>query len=171
MIKLVGVLVLLAAGVQAAELKVMTAGAYKPSLLALAPEVERATGHRLVIDNDTAGGVAGRVKAGEALDIVVLPVAGAASLGALLGPVTPLAKVGVAVAVREGAPVPDISSAEAVRKAVLAARAPSWIAPESGGSSGIYLEKLFAEWGILDHGKAAGGADHGWPRGRQDRER
>ena len=132
----------------AAELQVLTAGAYRAVLADLAPAIERDTGQRLLIRNATGGAVADAVRGGDPVDLVVLPPANGEALGPLLGPLQPLAKVGIGVAVKAGAPRPDISSPEALRAAVLAARAPAWIDPAAGGSSGIYLSKLWERWGI-----------------------
>ena len=55
----------------AADLRVLTAGAFKPVLLAIQPQFEQQTGHRLLIQNDTAGGVQKRVLDGEAFDVVI----------------------------------------------------------------------------------------------------
>src|SRR4051812_38544221 len=96
----------------AVELKVLTAGAFKPVLLALQPAFEQQTGHKLVIENDTAGGLQKRIAAGEAFDVVFSSPASLqplAQAGRLVSePPVPLAKVAIGVAVRQGAPVPDI---------------------------------------------------------------
>ena len=132
----------------AAELRVLTAGAYKAVLLAIGPAFEKDTGHTLNIRNETAGGVQQAVRDGAPLDLVILPPTNAQALGDLVGPVVPLARVGIGIAVREGAPKPDIATIEGVRAAVLAARAPAWIDPAAGGSSGIYMARLWERWGI-----------------------
>jgi molybdate transport system substrate-binding protein len=104
------------------------------------------------VDVQAAGGVdvAKRVRAGEAVDIVVLARNSIDELvraGALLAAsVTDIARSGIAVAVRETAAAPDISDEEAVRRAVVAAPSLSY----STGPSGVYLEKKFESWGILD---------------------
>jgi molybdate transport system substrate-binding protein len=104
------------------------------------------------VDVEAAGGVdvAKRVGAGEAVDIVVLArnsIDDLARAGALLAAsVTDIARSGIAVAVRETAAAPDIADEEAVRRAVTAAASLSY----STGPSGVYLEKKFASWGILD---------------------
>ncbi len=59
-----------AQGAAAADLKVLTAGAFKPVVVALAPVFEQRTGHRLTIDNDTAGALVRRIAGGEA-DIAI----------------------------------------------------------------------------------------------------
>ena len=137
---------------QAADLKVLTAGAYKSVLVALAGDFEARSGHRLKIDNDTAGALQKRIAGGEPFDLVVLTPAGIEAL-ALGGSVAgasarTLARVGIGVAVPAGAALPDISSVAAFQRALLAARAVATIDPASGGSSGIYLWQWFEKAGI-----------------------
>jgi molybdate transport system substrate-binding protein len=141
-------------GAAAAEIKVLTAGAFKPVVSALAPAFEQRTGHKLVIENDTAGGLAKRIGAGEAFDVVVITPGAIEQLGQAgkvgPAPATRLAKVAIGVAVKQGAPKPDIGSVAAFQKALLDARAVAYIDPAAGGSSGIYLSKLFETMGIAD---------------------
>lgn len=136
----------------AAEIKVLTAGAFKPVVAALAPAFEQQTGHKLVIDNDTAGALARRIGGGEAFDIVVVPVGGIEQLTksgkVVAGSSARLARVAIGVAVKRGAPVPDISTVAAFKQALLDARAVAYIDPVAGGSSGIYLSQLFEKMGI-----------------------
>jgi len=142
----------LAANALAADLKVLTAGAFKPVLTAIAPDFERHSGYRLVIDNDTGGALARRIAAGETFDVVVLPDGALAQLdksGKLApGSSTPMAKIGIGVAVKRGAPLPDIGSVAAFKRALLDARAVAYIDPAAGGSSGIYLAQLFDKLGV-----------------------
>ena len=101
---------------------------------------------------ESVGGVdaAKRVQAGEAFDVVILASDAIDKLivsGHLLaGSKVDLVRSGVAVAVREGASRPDISTEEALRQAVLAARSISY----STGPSGVALAKLFERWGIAE---------------------
>lgn len=119
-------------------------------LMALADEYQRASGRQVV--TEAAGGVdvAKRIEAGEKADVVVLSANAIDKLitaGKLLaGSRLDLVRSGVSVAVRAGAPKPEIASEEAVKRAVLAARSVSY----STGPSGVYLEKLFERWGILE---------------------
>lgn len=137
---------------QAGELKVLTAGAFKPVLLALAPEFQQRSGHTLKLDNDTAGALLKRIQAGESFDLVVLPAPTLAQVeqAGKLAPQSsrPLARVGIGVAVKQGATRPEIGSVAAFRQALLDARAPAYIDPAAGGSSGIYLAGLFERLGI-----------------------
>lgn len=145
-------LLALSGNASAAELKVLTAGAFKPVVMTLAPSFEQRTGHRLVIDNDTAGALQRRIGEGEAFDVVVLTPAALDQL-AKAGKVDAatsarLARVGIGVAVKQGAPAPAISSVAAFRQALLDARAVAYIDPAAGGSSGVYLSHLFTTMGI-----------------------
>ncbi|MEP7329091.1 MAG: substrate-binding domain-containing protein [Betaproteobacteria bacterium] len=136
----------------ASEVKVLTAGAFKPVVSALAPAFEKQTGHTLVVDNDTAGGLAKRIGGGEAFDVVVLPTGGLEQLikggKVVAGSTSTLARVAIGVAVKRGAPMPDISTVAAFKQALLHARAVAYIDPVAGGSSGIYLTQLFDKMGI-----------------------
>lgn len=148
------VLLLAAPLVSAAEIKVLTAGAFKPVVSAIAADFEKQTGHKLVIDNDTAGALLKRINGGEAFDLVVLtpgalePLAKEGKVAG--GSVQRLAKVAIGVAVKRGAPLPDISTVDAFKNALLAARAVAYIDPAAGGSSGIYLAQWFEKAGIAD---------------------
>jgi molybdate transport system substrate-binding protein len=101
---------------------------------------------------EAAGGVdvAKRVQAGEAVDVVVLASNAIDKLIAdgkvLNGSRVDLVRSGVAVAVRAGASRPDIATEDAVKRAVLTAATLSY----STGPSGVYLEKMFERWGILE---------------------
>lgn len=106
------------------------------------------TGVRVAMESVGGVDAAKRVQAGEAFDVVVLASDAIAKLEAaghlVAGSRVDLVRLGVAVAVRAGAQQPDISSEEAVRAAVLAARSISY----STGPSGVALAKLFDRWGI-----------------------
>jgi molybdate transport system substrate-binding protein len=141
----------------AAELKLLTAGAFKSTVLALLPEYEKTSGNKVSVENDTVGALMKRIEAGETFDVVVMTPETVDKLAGA-GKVTPgsrtnLARVGVGVMVKEGANKPDISSVEAFKKAVLEAKSISFIDPASGGSSGIYVEKMLERLGIADQVK------------------
>jgi molybdate transport system substrate-binding protein len=135
----------------ATEIKVLTAGAMRGVLEALLPEFETSTGHKVTLDNATAGTLAKRIADGEAFDLAIITPAiidEAARSGKIAGPRVDLAKVGIGVAVKEGAPAPDISTVEAFRQALLAAKSVAYIDPKAGGSSGIYFDGLIDRLGI-----------------------
>jgi len=140
-----------AAPSQAAEVKILTAGAMKEVVLAVVPAFEMETGHKATVSNDTAGGLAKRIEGGEAFDLVMITPGAAKELaakGKVAGNGTPVARVGVGVVVKEGATLPDISSVEAFKTTLKAAKTVAYIDPASGGSSGIYLASLFEKLGI-----------------------
>jgi molybdate transport system substrate-binding protein len=143
---------------KAAEIKVLTAGAFKQMVLALVPDFEKQTGHKVTVDNGTAGQLKKRIEYGEAFDVAVITpavvdeLAGKGKIAA--GSRINLASVGVGVVVKEGAPKPDVSTVEAFKKALLAAKSVAYIDPASGGSSGIYIDKLLERLGIADQIRA-----------------
>ena len=137
---------------QAADVKILTAGAMKAVVLELVPQFEKETGHKAVVDNDTAGGLARRIQGGETFDLAVITpgvLNDLAGKGKVVGDTRAnVARVGVGVVVKEGAPAPDVSNVDAFKKALLTAKTVAYIDPASGGSSGIYLTGLFDKLGI-----------------------
>jgi molybdate transport system substrate-binding protein len=151
---LLGMTLAAATGAEAADIKVLTAGAFKQVVVAMAPEFEKETGHKLIIDNDTVGALVKRIEGGEAFDVTFL-APGAVDALIKKGKVAEgsrvnIARVGVGVVVKEGAPKPDIGTVDAFKRAVLAAKSVAYIDPASGGSSGIYVAKLLEQLGIAD---------------------
>jgi molybdate transport system substrate-binding protein len=132
----------------AAELKLLSSMAPRELLQELAARYKGGARIRL----EAAGGVdvAKRVRAGEELDLVVLArnsIDELAREGALdADSVSDLAESGIGIAVRAGAIPPDVADLEALKQTVAAARSVSY----STGPSGVYLEKLFASWGMLE---------------------
>jgi len=139
---------------EAADIKVLTAGAYKQVVLALVPAFEKETGHKVVLDNGTTGQLKQRIEGGEAFDLLIITPAAVDELtkaGKLAaGSDVKLATVGIGVVVKEGAAKPDIGSVEKFKQALLAAKSVAYIDPASGGSSGIYIDKLLVKLGIAD---------------------
>jgi molybdate transport system substrate-binding protein len=140
--------------VRAAELTVLTAGAFKSVAADLIPAFEASTGDKVILRGDTVGGLLRRINGGEAFDVVLMSPSGLSELmkagKVAAGSEVRLAKVGVGVGVKAGSPAPDISTVAAFKAAMLSARAVAFIDPASGGSSGIYLSKLFQTLGIAD---------------------
>ncbi|KRI01234.1 molybdenum ABC transporter substrate-binding protein [Curvibacter sp. PAE-UM] len=119
-------------------------------LAELVDAYQQHAGQRVTIESVGGVDAARRVAAGEAFDVVILASDAIDKLIAaghvLAGSKVDLVHSGVAVAVRTGAPKPDISSEDAVRQAILAARNISY----STGPSGVALAKLFERWGITE---------------------
>jgi molybdate transport system substrate-binding protein len=144
-------LLLFATPARAAAITVLTAGAFKPVAAALLPEFESRTGNMVILRGDTVGALVRRINAGEPFDVVLMSAAGLNELKEKIVPIpTPLARVGIGIAVRFGAPKPDISTVAAFRTTMQNARSIAYIDPKSGGSSGIYIARLFQTLGIAD---------------------
>jgi molybdate transport system substrate-binding protein len=131
-----------------APIRVISSMATRQVLADLVQRFEQQGGAKVQVESVGGVDAAKRVRAGEVFDAVVLAANVIDELVAeghvLAGTRTDLVKSGVAVAVRAGAPRPDIGSADAVRAAVLAARSISL----STGPSGVALNRLFERWGI-----------------------
>jgi molybdate transport system substrate-binding protein len=151
---------LLAGGVaaRAAEVKVLSAVPMRAVMEELGPKFERASGHRLAMTFNNLGNIVKRVQDGEAADVVILPRQGIDGLlrdgKASAGNVTEIARAGFGVAVRKGGSRPDISSPEALKRALLAARSITYGNPAAGSASGAYFVKVLDRLGIAEEMKS-----------------
>jgi molybdate transport system substrate-binding protein len=137
----------LASTALAADIAVLSAGAIEPGIKAAATAFEKQTGHSVKITFNTAPELRKRMEANPAFDVVIAPPAVIADFAAANKLATARAnvgRVGMGVAVRDGAPVPDISSADAVKKAVLAAESLVF----NRASTGLYLEGLLKKMDV-----------------------
>jgi molybdate transport system substrate-binding protein len=141
---------LLSAAGNAAEIKVLSTQATEEAYRELAPQFEQASGHKVTTIFTGTLDVQKRIAAGESYDVIIM--AGPAiddyiKSGRIVpGSRVDLAKSGVGVAVRAGAPKPDIGSTEALKKTLLAAASIGY----STGPSGVYLTGLFARLGVAE---------------------
>ena len=146
-----------------AYIKVMLSAAFKEAYLELVPPFERATGH--TVENLWVPSVQmmNRLQSGETVDLVILSAAALADLrkAGIVSERADLAKSGISVAVRAGAPRPDISSGAALKRAVLAAKGIAY----STGPSGLYLIQLFESMGIAEQIKSMVKQVQGVPAG------
>jgi molybdate transport system substrate-binding protein len=143
---------------ESAELKVLAANGIQAVVEELGPKFERATGHKLSITFATGGATVKRAQDGEAADVVIVPRPGIDGLvkngKVTANNVTALASTGISVAVRKGAPKPDISSPETLKRALLAAKSITYLNPADGGASGIHFAKVLDRLGIADEMKS-----------------
>lgn len=148
-------ILLTAVAVEAAELKVIAGAAFSPALRELGPDFERMTGHKLVIQYGITGTLKKRLDSGEAFDLAIISpglLDDAAKQGKIAdGTRIVIARVGMAVAARSGAPKLDISSVDAFKSMLLNAKSVTY-APE--GATGIHLAKVFERLGIAEQMKA-----------------
>lgn len=139
---------------EAAEINVMSTVAFKDAYLEMLPAFERTSGHKVVTQWVPTVEVLRRIKAGETVDLVLMAANGLEDL-AKAGKIesasqTPFVKSGVGMAVRAGAPRPDVSSVETFKRTLLAAKSVGY----STGPSGSYLVGLFERLGIAADIKA-----------------
>jgi molybdate transport system substrate-binding protein len=138
---------------KAAEIKVVSGGAFKQVLTALAAQYEKESGNKATLTYQTVGQHLTLIRGGkEEFDVAVLTPEAIDAL-AKEGKIVPgsradLAKVGVGVVVKAGAPLPDISTVDAFKRTLLAAKSVAYIDPAAGGSSGIYVARLLDRLGI-----------------------
>jgi molybdate transport system substrate-binding protein len=135
---------------QAAEIKVIASGGLKAAYLELLPGFERASEHKVATVFAGSVDIMQRMRTGETFDLVIMPnnsIDELIKLGKVVaGSRVDLAKSGIGVAVRAGARKPDISSADALQRALLAASSISY----SSSASGAYLAGLFERMGIAE---------------------
>jgi molybdate transport system substrate-binding protein len=138
----------------AAEIKVLSAGAMKSIVTELGEAFKQETGHTLSMTFDTAGAQSKRLASGEPADAVVLTdvvidqLEGQGLVAA--GSRVDIARVGIGVAVREGAPRPDIATPEALKQTLLAAKSLVYVDPARGATSGIHFASVLQRLGIAD---------------------
>jgi molybdate transport system substrate-binding protein len=139
-----------AAPAGAADIRVFSGGAPQAVLRSLAPEFEKATGHRIAFTFDLVTAIQKKLAAGEKADVILLPIPllAATEKTLLLSAVgrRELARVGIGVIAREGGARPDISTADAVRRALLDARSVAF--PDPSTPSGSHLARVLAQLGI-----------------------
>lgn len=133
-------------------MKLFSAIAVQSVVEALIPAFERAHGCRFDVIWATAPLLLKRLEAGETADALILNRATMDTLLAsgriVAGSDIVVASSATAIAVKAGAPKPDISTAEALKRTLLEARAISYTDPAAGGASGIYFAKLLERMGI-----------------------
>jgi molybdate transport system substrate-binding protein len=140
-----------------AELTVYSTIGVRSAAEELFGQFEKTSGYALSVTWGTAPMLVRRIESGETADVLVLSRAG---IDALLqqGKIAPrsdvtLASSGVAIAVKAGAPKPDISTPEALRETLLKTKAIAYSEPAAGGASGVYFAKLLERMGIAEQMK------------------
>jgi len=162
-------LIVAAAPIEAAEIDAMITTAMKAAVEELAPPFERASGHALRVVYGPSGGLARRLNGGEAADLIVVE---SKVLEELIkqGKVTPgrtdVARTGIGIAVRRGAPKPDVSSAEALKRTLLTAKSIGHTAPAGGGVTAAHIIGVFEKLGIAAEVKPKVKLAAGGPEGR-----
>jgi molybdate transport system substrate-binding protein len=147
-----------AAVAEPAEIKVLTSVALTSALDELAPQYERATGNKLTIGYSLIADIKKRILAGETADVIILSRPAMDDLAKqdkfAPGGIVNVAGTPVAVAVRAGTPKPDISSVDALKRSLLAAKSIVYSDPAKGGASGVYFAHVVDQLGIAEQLKA-----------------
>lgn len=140
--------------VVAKELVVLCAGAVKPALSVLGPLWEAKSGHRLRITYATAGDLRGKLATGERADLVILPLENFAALekDGLTSAASrrDLGAVSIGVAVKQGAKLPDLSSEDGLKRALLEAKSVTYMDPARGTSGKHFDEVVLPKLAIRD---------------------
>ena len=158
--RLAAIAVLLAAQAAlagAAELKVYSTIGVKSAFEELAPKFEQATGNKLNITWGLISGFVKKAQEGDVPDVLIVSRAGIDGLakdGKIAAGGVTLGKSIFAFGVKQGAPKPDISTVDALKKTLLSARAIGYTNPAAGGASGVYFAKMIEKLGIADAVKA-----------------
>ncbi len=147
-------LVMLCGYVQAAEVKVLASGAVKEAALELFPQFEKSSGNTVAVTWAGTVDIKKKIAAGEVFDLVIVAspeLDTFAKDGKIVaGSKVDLVRSSVGVAVKAGAPKPDLKSGDDLKNALLAAKSVGY----STGPSGVYLVRLFEKMGIADQVKA-----------------
>ena len=134
------------------DIKVLSARAPQMALQKLFAAFTRATGQAVTPTYDTVGAITDRFKAGEAADLLIVSPQALKALGDALvpGSITAIARAGLAIAIRQGAPAPDLSTPAALTAALRAVRRVSYSDPTAGGSAAAYFATLLERLGIAE---------------------
>jgi molybdate transport system substrate-binding protein len=139
--------------VDAAEISVLTAAGMRPVMEELGPKFESATGHSLSMQFAPADVVTKRVRNGEAAHAVITTwqIAALAKEGKVVPEsIAVVGRAGLGLAVKKGAAKPDISSPDALKRALLAARSITYLDPTQEGDSGYHFAKVLERFGIAE---------------------
>jgi len=141
------------AGAQTNEVTLIAPGGIRAAVEQLIPGFEHKTGRKVKATFGSGLGTKKQVASGEAFDVPIVqpPFPEVLSSGNVVASsATPLASVAVGVAVRKGAPKPDISTPEAVKKMLLAAKSISYPDPKGGAAAGVSFDETLRKLGIAD---------------------
>jgi molybdate transport system substrate-binding protein len=168
---LVAVMALLAAtgAANAAEINALISTAIKVATDQLLPPFEHTSGYTIHATYGPSGALVPRFERGEPADIFLTDSIAIDQLikqGKILPGRTDFARTGIGIAVRKGAPRPDVSTPEALKSALLAAKSVGYAAPAGGSITGPHIESIFRRFGIADQMAAKTKLAAGGPNGR-----
>jgi len=142
----------------AAEIKLLGPVSLRVVLPGVLPQFETSSGHKVTVGYDTLGAITKRIVDGEAVDVAMVSPAQNEDLQkqnkVLAGSRVEIARVGFTVFVKKGAPKPDVSSVDALKRTLLAAKSIVLGDPAAGGGAGVYTAGLMERLGIATEIKA-----------------
>jgi molybdate transport system substrate-binding protein len=167
MLVIAAALIAAAGTAKAAEINALISTAIKSATDEILPTFERASGHTIRASYGPSGALIPRFERGDPTDIFLTDrtaVDGLIRQGKVLPGRVDYASTGIGICVRKGAPKPDVSTPEALKRALLAADSVAYAAPSGGSITGPHIESMFQKLGIADAMKpkvkyAAGGPD------------
>ncbi len=154
---------------QAAEIRALITTAMDAAIVVLVPQFEKASGHKVSFSYDPSGGLARRLRGGEFADMILVASPELDKLiseGHVAGPRTDISRTGIGIAVKKGAPKPDVSTPEALKRTLLAAKSVGHTAPAGGGITALHLLRTFEKLGIAKEVAAKTKLAAGGPNGR-----
>jgi molybdate transport system substrate-binding protein len=142
----------------AADLKAQVSGALKVAFPDIVAAFEKESGNKVAVVYGPGGAIVKGIEKGEVADVAVAPsdlmeklaADGKIASGSTVG----IARVSIGIAIRKGAPKPDISTVDALKKTLLAAKSIGYRDPKTGSTSGTYTAQLIAKLGLADQLKA-----------------
>jgi molybdate transport system substrate-binding protein len=138
--------------VDAAEIRVLSSGSMKAALSQLLPDFEKSSGNTATIEYGPAGAIVSRIQKDDVADVVIVSRSHLQKLESngkvVQGSLADIAGIALGVAIRKGAPKPDIGTVEAFKRALLSARSIGYRDPVTGSTSGIYTASLLERLGI-----------------------
>jgi molybdate transport system substrate-binding protein len=152
----------------AAEIKTLITTAMEAAIVELVPPFERSTGHKVTVSYDPSGGLARRLRGGEFADMILIA---SKELDQLIAEGkakerTDVSRTGIALAVRKGAPHPDVSMPEALKRTLLAAKSIGHTAPAGGGITALHVQNVFKRLDIAEQVTPKVKLAAGGPNGR-----
>ena len=136
----------------AAEIKALITTAMQAAIVELVPPFEKATGHKVTISYDPSGGLANRLRKGEFADLILIA---SIELDKLIGDKkvkdrTDVSRTGIGLAVKKGAPHPDVSTPDAVKRTLLAAKSIGQTSIAGGGITAFHIQRVLSMLNIRE---------------------
>ena len=152
----------------AAEIKALITTAMHAAIVELVPPFERASGHKVTVSYDPSGGLAQRLRKGEFADMILVA---STELDKLISEKKvrdriDVSRTGIGLAVKRGAPHPDVSTPDALKKALLAAKSIGQSSIDSGGITALHVQRVLSMLGIREQVSPRLKFAKGGPNGR-----